>query len=301
METERLNHAFLIGLYQNPEYASSLIESLRGRRSNIYIHINPLCLSTFKGFMDHYSKAEDIHIIHTQPIHWGGYSLMHSILDLLELAIQDDSNGFFHMLTGQDILIKPLSELYSFFDENNENNYLAYGNDQMQRPHKSYLLGLNRSQYYHLFDRLNYRGNMLHRQIEKYFVKAQQLFHMKRKWPFPNYYQGSGWFSFNRAAVDEILKFMQKNHRIAENTFAPDEVIFQSVLLNSNTNFNVVNDNLRFIIWDNQGEVGSPAILTERHFEDIIASHCFFARKIHPEKSKFFIEMIHDHINKNTL
>lgn len=231
----------------------------------------------------------------------GGDSLLRSMLDLLKLSMQDKSNGFFHMLTGQDILIKPLSELYHFFDENNEYNYLLYGNDQMQNPQKGYLLGLNRSQYYHLFDKLNYRGNMLHRQIEKYFVKTQQLFRMTRRWPFSNYYQGSGWFSFNRTAVEYILKFIQKNYKVVRNTFAPDEVMFQSALLNGDTNFHVVNDNLRFIIWDNQGEVGSPAILTEQHFEEIVASHCFFARKIHPEQSKQLIEMIHNHINNHII
>jgi len=231
----------------------------------------------------------------------GGASLMRSMLDLLNFSMQDKNNGFFHMLTGQDILIKPLAELYCFFDENKEKNYLSYGIDQMLKPQEGYLLGLNRTQYFHLFDKLNYRGNMLHRQIEKYFVKAQQLFHIKRKWPFPNYYQGSGWFSFNRMAVEEILKFMHMNYKIAENTFAPDEVIFQSVLLNSDINFHVVNDNLRFIIWDNQGEVGSPAVLTEQHFKKMTASHCFFARKVHPEKSKRLIEMIYNNMNKNTI
>ena len=57
---KKFNHAFLIGLYQNPEYAASLIESLRGERSNIYVHINPLCLPFFRGFMEHYGNDENV-------------------------------------------------------------------------------------------------------------------------------------------------------------------------------------------------------------------------------------------------
>lgn len=298
MKIKQYKHAFLIGLYQNPDYAMTLVESLRGERSNIYVHINPLYLDKFKGFIAHYAKADDVQVIHTQPTKWGGYSLLRQILDLLRLAMQDESNGYFHMLTGQDILIKPLTELYQFFDAHSECNYLSYGKDQMLTPQRGYLLGVNRSQYYHLFDLLNYRGNMLHRQLEKYFVKTQQLLHLKRKWPFNNYYQGSGWFSFNREAVTEIMGWIQKNHKVVEYTFAPDEVIFQSILLNSNKDFHVVNDNLRFILWDNQGEVGSPVILTEQHFDQIQKSHCFFARKIHPVKSKQLIELIHNHIKR---
>lgn len=297
METKQnYKHAFLLGLYQNPDYAATLVESLRGERSNIYVHINPLYLHDFKDFMAHYTKVDDVQVIHTQPTKWGGYSLLRQILDLLRLAMQDESNGYFHMLTGQDILIKPLADLYQFFDANGEWNYLSYGKDQIHNPQKGYLLGLNRSQYYHLFDLLNYRGNMFHRQLEKYFVKAQQLFQFKRKWPFPNYYQGSGWFSLNRMAVTEIMDWLQVNHKVVEYTFAPDEVIFQSILLNSKTDKHVINDNLRFILWDNQGEVGSPKILTEQHFDQIKRSHCFFARKIHPVKSKQLIELIQTQI-----
>lgn len=297
METKQnYKHAFLIGLYQNPDYAATLVESLRGERSNIYVHINPLYLHDFKDFMARYSMDNDVQVIHTQPTKWGGYSLLRQILDLLRLAMQDESNGYFHMLTGQDILIKPLTELYQFFDANSERNYLSYGKDQMLNPQKGYLLGLNRSQYYHLFDLINYRGNMFHRQVEKYFVKAQQLFHIKRKWPFPNYYQGSGWFSLNRMAVTEIMEWLQANHKVVEYTFAPDEVIFQSILLNSKTDYHVINDNLRLILWNNQGEVGSPVILTEQHFAQIKSSHCFFARKIYPVKSKRLIELIQNQI-----
>lgn len=297
METKQnYKHAFLIGLYQNPDYAATLVESLRGERSNIYVHINPLYLHDFKDFMARYSMDNDVQVIHTQPTKWGGYSLLRQILDLLRLAMQDESNGYFHMLTGQDILIKPLTELYQFFDANSERNYLAYGKNLMLNPQKGYLLGLNRSQYYHLFDLLNYRGNMFHRQVEKYLVKAQQLFHIKRKWPFPNYYQGSGWFSLNRMAVTEIMEWLLVNHKVVEYTFAPDEVIFQSILLNSKTDYHVINDNLRLILWNNQGEIGSPVILTEQHFAQIKSSHCFFARKIHPVKSKRLIELIQNQI-----
>ena len=72
----------------------------------------------------------------------GGYSLLRQIFDLLRLAMQDESNGYFHMLTGQDILIKPLTELYQFFDANSERNYLSFGKNLMLNPQKGYLLDL---------------------------------------------------------------------------------------------------------------------------------------------------------------
>ena len=72
METKQnYKHAFLIGLYQNPDYAATLVESLRGERSNIYVHINPLYLHDFKDFIARYSMDDDVQVIHTQPTKWG--------------------------------------------------------------------------------------------------------------------------------------------------------------------------------------------------------------------------------------
>lgn len=72
MKQEQQKHAFLIGVYQNPDYASSLVESLRGDRSNIYVHINPLYMSDFRGFLEKYANESDVKVISSQPVKWGG-------------------------------------------------------------------------------------------------------------------------------------------------------------------------------------------------------------------------------------
>lgn len=210
--------------------------------------------------------------------------------------MEDKDNGYFHLITGQDILIKPLCQLYKFFDNHYGEEFIDCGNNLIRQDEKGYLIGLNRSQYYHLFDFLNYRGNRLHRQLEKYFVKTQIALHLKRKWPFPNYYKGLGWFSLTRGAVEEIEKYIQLHRKVVDFTFAPDEVIFQSIILNSDKNYKVVNNNLRFTLWSNEGEVGSSDILTEQHYQSLIETDAFFARKVDPERSKNLIELMNKYI-----
>lgn len=73
MKQKIKKHAFLIGVYQNPDYASKLVESLRGERSNIYVHINPLYLSDFADFVEKYAHERDVKVISTQPVKWGGH------------------------------------------------------------------------------------------------------------------------------------------------------------------------------------------------------------------------------------
>ena len=289
-------HAFLIGAYKSPEYLKSLVESLRGERSNVYIHINPLFISEFEAFISYYKNSDDVKIINTQKVRWGGVTFLNSIIDLMNLALKDKNNSYFHLLTGQDILIKPLSKLYEFFDTHYGEEFIDCGQDLIKQKGKGYLTGLNRSQYYHLFDFLNYRGNRLHRQLEKYFVKTQMALHLNRKWPFPNYYKGLGWFSFTREAVLEIVNYIQKHRNVVNYTFAPDEVIFQSIILNSDKNYKVVNNNLRFTQWSNDGEVGSSDILTEQHYRSLMKTDAFFARKVDPVRSKNLIELINKYI-----
>ena len=79
-------------------------------------------------------------------------------------------------------------------------------------------------------------------------------------------------------------------------TFAPDEVIFQSIILNSDKNYKVVNNNLRFTQWSNDGEVGSSDILTEQHYRSLMKTDAFFARKVDPVRSKNLIELINKYI-----
>lgn len=64
-----------------------------------------------------------------------------------------------------------------------------------------------------------------------------------------------------------------------EHTYCPEELYFQTVLMNSPHAGRVVNDNLRYILWEKRH--GSlPAVLDESDFEPLKASGALFARKL---------------------
>lgn len=80
-----------------------------------------------------------------------------------------------------------------------------------------------------------------------------------------------------------------------KNTFAPDEMLVQSYLLNAGKEFNIVNDNLRYIKWIGDSH---PDFLIEQDFANVINSNNFFARKIDPIESAVFIHKIYEYCNK---
>jgi hypothetical protein len=61
--------------------------------------------------------------------------------------------------------------------------------------------------------------------------------------------------------------------RFFEHAYVPDEMFFQTLLLNSPLASTIVNDDLRLIKWP------GPAILTAADWNDILRSPDLFARK----------------------
>ena len=149
-----MKHAFLIGAYKNPLYLESLINSLDSEKSNIYVHVNAESWIQFKYLATKYQAKSNVHFLHDIKVLWGGSSLLQSIILLIRSALQEKDNQVFHLITGQDILIKPLSELFAFFD-GNPNNYLSWllPNDDIYSFENG---GLGRYNYYLLFDLISH-------------------------------------------------------------------------------------------------------------------------------------------------
>lgn len=99
---------------------------------------------------------------------------------------------------------------------------------------------------------------------------------------------------FTKRCFGVLFKIKNKYRKYIKNTFAPDEMIYQTILLNAENKFNVVNDNLRYMIWD--GNSG-PRTLGQNDYESIVNSNCFFARKVEPEISGDLIKLIEKYRN----
>lgn len=280
-------HAFLIGVYKNPNHLKRLILSLDSPSSNIYIHINRYNIREFKYIINFFEKSDNIHFYSAVKVKWGGSSLLESILYLVEKSLKDPENQYFHLITGQDILIRPLNELFDFFRQNKGVNFLSF--EKLPRYE------MYRYTLYHLYDIFNVRSSKLTYLCETAVVKLQKIFNVKRKQVSNKIYWGSGWWSLQRDALEYLFELIKNKYRkYIRNTFAPDEMICQTILLNAETKFNIVNDNLRFMIWN--GSSG-PKILDQNDYENVINSKCFFARKVEPVISDEFVKLIEKYRN----
>jgi len=107
-------------------------------------------------------------------------------------------------------------------------------------------------------------------------------FPIKRKFPRGfKPFGGSSYWCLPRECIEYIYKLTTRN-RAFVNFFkyvdVPDEIFFQTIILNSPLERMAVNDNLRYLEW-NDPDSGSPAVLRKSDFGKLLSSPKLFARK----------------------
>ena len=168
-------HAFLLGVYTNPDYTDTIIKQLSSDNTNIYIHVNDLNWADFIPLAKKYENSNNVMFIHDIKVLWGGSTLQQSIMCMLGKALQNKENSYFHLITGQDILIKPLEDLFSFF-EGNINSYVSY----FKLPDSNRFAGggLERFDYYQLYDLFDCRKRGIKTKLNKLCLIIQKTFHL---------------------------------------------------------------------------------------------------------------------------
>jgi hypothetical protein len=84
-------------------------------------------------------------------------------------------------------------------------------------------------------------------------------------------------------AHPEYVRFFQRVH-------VPDEMFFQSIVMNSPFRDRVAPDDLRYIDW--RADSDSPAVLTSADFDRLMESGKLFARKFDPTLDREVLDRI---------
>jgi hypothetical protein len=94
---------------------------------------------------------------------------------------------------------------------------------------------------------------------------------------------GSPYWALARPLVELVHAFVKVRPdvlRFFEHVYIPDEVFFQTVLMNSEQASSIVDDNLRYIDWQARP---APKILTTEDLPALVESRKLFARKFDVE------------------
>ena len=262
--------AHLILAHSEPVQLERLINRLQHENAYFFIHIDKKAAIEPFRFL---AEKERVFLVNNrEKVSWGAYSIVQATLNGFE-AIMASGFGIdvVNLLSGSDYPLKNPEQIAQFFEKRRGENFMKYElvNEEWQEA-------ITRLTEYHLTN-YSFPGKYV---VQKWLNKLAP----KRKIPGRLIPVGrSQWLTLTTDAVRYILDYLN-NHaklvRFFKLTWAPDEIIFQTILYNSAFRDSLVNNNLRYIDWS-EGKA-SPKTLTEQDLPKLVQSDALFARKFNP-------------------
>ena len=280
--------AHLILAHNNPFQLELLVKRLSTNRADVYIHLDKKSsLSEFK----HLSLLPNVFFINNRTdIGWGNYSMVDGTLKSFTEILQSNIEySHINLLSGHDYLLKPAAELEDFLFTNKEHSFLEYLsiNNEWQESKE-------RITKYSLGDlKIPFKFPI------QYWVNK---FLPDRK--IPNNlepYGRSQWMTLTPKAIVYVIDYLKNNPkalRFFKRTWAVDEVVFQTILVNSPLKSSIINNNLRFIEFALNSL--NPRILTMDDAKVLLDSGKFMARKFSLTQSPEVLTFLDNSIEDNS-
>ncbi|MDO4737944.1 MAG: beta-1,6-N-acetylglucosaminyltransferase [Bacteroidales bacterium] len=289
-----MKHAIMIMAHKNAVQLKRLA-AFFVKNCDVFIHIDQKSLITKEEISDIQSLPQVKRVLQTHSVHWGGTSVLDCEMNLLKVAYEESDADYFHLISGQDYPVRPLSYFLDFFEKNSGKVFIQY----THLPHPRWENNtFSRFQYYYPYDYASEKAHPRHWVWEQ--VKAQQEKGIKRPIPdeFDHLYGGSQWFSITREATQILLDYTNTKPAFYNKmwmTFAPEESYITTVLVNLIDKEKIENSNYRYIRWKNENG-NRPANLSSEHFFHLLSNEYLFARKIEYPVSEPLLELIDQYL-----
>lgn len=281
--------AYMIQAHTNEVQIYKLIEALNDINTDFFIHIDKKSDNVFKYLVDKYSDAKNVFFVYNRvDVNWSGYSQVQATINLLKLVISKDKEyDYVTLLSGQDYPIKSKNEIQRILS-------LNYGKEFIQ--YNSIGNYFWRIKCYNLFTENKNNRKVYIKVINKILRCIQMKTPRRKNLDNLDLYVGSQWFTITYSCVKYIVDYIDKNAKYISDfryTACADEHFFQIIILNSNFKSNVINDNLRHIVWNNSSN--SPKTFKIEDLDELVSSKKLFARKFDINLDQEII----DEISKN--
>lgn len=271
------NHYFFINIDKKAMWGGQFIDNCKRKYSNVF-------------FLEGKERMAVAH---------GGYTQIECTLRLLHKAY-DMGCDYFHLISGQDYPCRPNEEFDRFFEENEGKSFMEI---ESENYHEKCMVKKYPSRVQPWFIK-----DFPHREIKvvDYFVRAfnkiSSHFYVRKM--IPGLWGGWNWFTWHRSLAGYVIEQEKSNPKFFKrfhHTGCGDELIFQTLFHGKEEELNIDGSNaLRYINWSKKvpgrTHLGSPLLLNEEEYDDIIKSGAFFCRKVHPVVSKVLLEKLRENI-----
>lgn len=291
-----MNKQAILIMYHNDYYVlEKLLKQIDSSYFDIYLHVDKKVKNFDFEYTKRILKNSNIYFIKRMNVKWSTYSQIKCELRLLKEAVKNNYT-YYHLISGNDLLIKNNKIIYDYFNKSNKYEYVAFQNINNITDEQ-----LKRIKYYHILNGNRRHNNKFIKEISNkiYYrlLYIQEKIHLDRlKNNKLEFRKGANWFSITTSFANYILSKEKDIKKVFRYSNCADELFMQTIIYNSkykNNIFNKYNDEhkniYRLIDW-NRGE---PYTYMVDDYNELVNSNCFFARKFSSIKDKEIIDKIY--------
>jgi hypothetical protein len=291
---------YIILAHKLPEQMVRLVRKLNTDGTSFLIHIDKKTDNeTFNRMVAPLSEYENISFLPRHRRYYGDYNIVRATLEGIQnLLVLDKQFDYVMLLSGQDYPIKSNSQIDQVLKESDGQSYMEFFSLPSEKWEDEDG-GLNRIRYWHfrLFGRevaFLRKGRYFKFIPDSVWSALVKIFPIQRSLPGDfKPYGGSAWWCLTRDCIDYVGEFVEKNPEFVKffkHVKIPDEIFFQTILMNSPFKDQITYDNLRYITWPPGSR--HPTTLDKRDFKNFMSSNKLFARKFDTTIDADVLDMI---------
>jgi hypothetical protein len=260
--------AYLILAHKNLAQVVRLIDRLAGEQARFVLHVDART-----DIADHRAELRArprvLLLDESRATPWGSFELVRATLDVMAAALDADGDvRRLTLLSGQDYPIKPRDRIEGFLlGERRDTSFIEHF--PLPRREWGTRGGMERIEDWHV--ELGGRRRSLRN--SRVGIRRSLPGRLKP-------YQGGQYWSMTRSCAEHVLRSVDERPSLARffrHAGVPDELFFQTIVMNSQLAAKVVNSDLRYERWDEGKD--HPAVLTTADLPALRASPALFAKK----------------------
>lgn len=300
-----MKHAFLIMAHNHFKQVDEIISLLSTPNHYFFINIDKKASGGATYIKQCEEKNFNVFFLEGKErmsVAHGGYTMIECTLRLMHKAYGMGCD-YFHLMSGQDYPCRSNVELDKFFKEHEGFSFINMDCENFREECmvKKYPLRVM-PWYIHDFP---------HRDIKmidfcvRAFNKISKHLYIRKS--IPNLWGGWQWFSWHKSLAEFVMQQEKENPKYFKrfhHTYCGDELIFQTLFHGREEELHIIKGNaLRYINWNKKAKgrnhPGSPLLLNEEEYDEIVESGAFFCRKVHPAVSSKLLDMLRARVKGN--
>lgn len=281
-----MKHAYLILAHNNFYTLKVLLKLLDNENNDIYVHIDKKTRNVPKEEILSVVQKSNLHWVTPIKTYWGHSSLVNAELKLIKTAILNGEYEYLHLISGVDLPLKKQNEIHKFFEDNKGKEFVGFSN--LKNNYE------DRVKYYYWLQKYEKNSKIIAK-LQEILTKFQKILKVNRlKNSNINIQKGCQWVSITGDFAKYIIKQEKWIQKFFANTNCSDELLMQTILINSPFAKNIYNKNdeykscLREIDW----ERGSPYVWKKEDKDILLSSNNIFARKFDENADKEIMKII---------